>query len=211
MTVTDGTATVGGASAESSFIIRAFGAAPGGSLPALTWGFYNGGKNRGTYNAANFVSSGIPLATGKTYAFTIVLHPVQLAYDATISDGVASVTKTNLGFRASAFAVPNTLVFNGRIASATNILTVAVDTIAVAPRPALPPKLAGAGRVADGFAFVFSSEPGENYYIQQSPNLNPPVLWQTITSLVGINDTLQYTDAMASNLPSRFFRVRVGP
>ncbi|MEI6195839.1 MAG: hypothetical protein WCS42_16080 [Verrucomicrobiota bacterium] len=211
VTITDGTASIGGASADSSFIIRAFGAAPGGGLPALTWGFYNGGKNRGAYNAANFVSSGMALAIGKTYAFTIAMHPVPLTYDATISDGVSSVTKTNLGFRDSAFALPNTLVFNARIANATNLLSVAVDTISVAPRPVPPPPLAGIGRGPEGFAFAFPGEPGENYAIEQSSTLNPPVVWQTVTSLSGINDTLQYTDAPVSNLSSRFFRVRVEP
>ena len=211
VTITDGTASIGGASADSSFIIRAFGAAPGGGLPALTWGVYNGGKNRGSYSAANFVNSGMALATRKTYAFTIALHPVPLTYDVTISDGVSSVTKTNLGFRDNAFALPNALVFNSRIANLTNILTMAVDTISVAPRPVPPPPLAGIGRVPEGFAFAFPGEPGEIYAIEQSSSLNPPVGWQTITSLAGINDTLQYTDAAVSNLPSRFFRVRVGP
>jgi hypothetical protein len=211
VTITDGTASIGGASSESSFIIRAFGAAPGGSLPALTWGLYNGGKNRGTYNAANFVNSGMALAAGKTYAFTIALHPVQLTYDVTISDGISSVTKTNLGFRDNAFALPNTLVFNARVGTATNTLAVAVDTIAVAPRPVQSPLLSEAIRGADGFKFAFPAEPGEIYAVEQTSNLTPPVGWQTITSLVGLNDTMRYTDATASNLPARFFRVRVEP
>ena len=210
VTITDGTSAIGGSSAESSFIIRAYGAAPGGTMPGLAWALYNGGKNRGSYNAANWINSGMALVAGRTYAFTIALHPAQLAYDVTIADGTSSVTKTNLGFRDNAFALPNTLVFNARIASTNNTLAVAVDTITVAPRPVPPPLLGGASRAPGGFGFAFPGEPGETYIVEQSTNLAPPINWQPKVSVTGNNQTLQYNDVAASNAAS-FYRVKIAP
>jgi hypothetical protein len=211
VTVTDGTASIGGSSSESSFIIRAYGASPGGTMPGITWALYNGGKNRGGYNAANWVNSGMSLVAGKVYAFAIALHPAQLSYDVTISDGTSSVTKTNLGFRDNAFALPDTLVFNARIASTNNTLAVAVDSIAVAPRPVPPPLLGGTGHAGTGYGFSFPSEPGEAYIVQQATNLNAPVNWQAVTAFTGINTTVQFTDETASNSSARFYRLQVGP
>ena len=211
VTVTDGTPSIGGSSAESSFIIRAYGASPGGTMPGLAWALYNGGKNRGSYNAANWVNSGMALAAGKTYAFSIVLHPVSLTYDVTISDGTSSVTKTNLGFRDNAFALPNTLVFNARIAITNNPLAVAVDSISISPRPVPPPFLGGLGSTGTGLAFNFPAEPGEAYVVQVATNLNLPVNWQTATAFTGANNTVQFTDAAGSNTTARFYRVRIGP
>ena len=143
VTVTDGTVSIGGSSAESSFIIRVYGASPGGTMPGMAWALYNGGKNRGSYSAANWVNSGMALVACRVYSFVIVLHPMPLTYDVTISDGLSSITKTNLGFRDNAFALPNTLVFNARIANTNSPLAVAVDSISVSPRPVPSPFLAG--------------------------------------------------------------------
>ena len=199
VTITDGTATIGGASIESSFIIRAFGGTPGGSLPALTWGLYNGGKNRGSYNAANFVNSGMALVLRQTYAFIIALHPAQLTYDVTIANGTACVTKTNLGFRDNSFAVPNTLVFNARIATATNILTVALDTIAVAPRPVPPPPLGEATGAVASLGFTFPGEPGETYAIQQSTTSIRRLFGRWLPPLLGLTTPC--------DIPSPLFRI----
>jgi len=211
VTVTDGTASIGGSSVESSFIIRAYGASPGGTMPGLAWALYNGGKNRGSYNAANWVNSGMALVAGRVYAFAIVLHPAQLTYDVTIADGISSVSKTNLGFRDSAFALPNTLVFNARIANTNNVLTVAVDSITVSPRPVPPPALSGAQSWAGGYGFVFPGEPGEKYVVEQSANLVPPINWQPLMTITGANQNIQYTDAGATNLSAGFYRVKVMP
>jgi hypothetical protein len=211
VTVTDGTASIGGSSAESSFIIRAYGASPGGTMPGLSWALYNGGKNRGSYSAANWVDSGMTLAAGRVYAFTIILHPARLAYDVSIADGVSSVTKTNLGFRDNAFALPNTLVFNARVASTNNPLVVAVDSISVAPRPVPAPVIGGVGRGPAGLVFNFPAEPGEVYSVQRATNLNPPVMWQPLITVTGNNDIIEFTDGAALNFESGFYQLRTAP
>jgi hypothetical protein len=211
VTVTDGTPSIGGSSSDSSFIIRAYGASPGGTMPGMTWALYHGGKNRGGYSAANWVNSGMTFAAGKTYAFTIALHPSQLSYDVTISDGATSVTTTNLGFRDNAFALPNTLVFNARIASTNNPLVVAVDSISVAPRPVPAPLLGGISRSAAGLVFDFPAEPGEIYSVLRATNLNPPVVWQSLFTVTGLNSVIQFADASAFNFSSGFYQLRVLP
>jgi hypothetical protein len=211
VTITDGTPSIGGSSVESSFIIRAYGLAPSGaSLPPAVWGLYNGDRNR-TYNAANWVNSGMSLVAGRIYTFTLTLRPGQLSYDVTISDGTSSVTKTNLGFRDNAFALPNTLVFNARIASTNNPLVVAVDSLTIAPQPVPPPWLSSTGNPAAGFQFTFPGEPGQTYIIQQANTLIPPIPWETLTTIVGSNQPVQFSETPLSHLPERFFRVLLPP
>lgn len=207
LTVTDGPNTAGGSSSGSSFIIRAYGASPGGTMPAKKWALYNGGKNAGSYNAANWVDSGMAIATGKTYAFTIVLHPVSLTYDVTISDGTTSVTNTNLGFRDNGFSIPNTLIFNARIGNATNILTASIDTITVSPKPVPSPQISGLVLNSNSIGFTFPGEPGENYLVERTASLTPPVAWQVVQSITGTNGVMSAADSPVNQ--NVFYRLRV--
>ena len=208
LTVTDGPSTAGGSSSGSSFIIRAYGASPGGTMPGLKWAVYNGGKNAGSYNAANWVDSGMAIAAGKTYAFTIVLRPVQLTYDVTINDGTTSVTKTNLGFRDNSFTLPNTLIFNAKIGNATNVLTASIDTITVSPLPVPVPKLSGVSVDGPNLSFSFPGEPGETYLIERASSLTPPVVWGTVATIIGTNGMMPATPIPTTNAAG-FFRLRV--
>ena len=208
LTVTDGPSSAGGSSSGSSFIIRAYGATPGGTMPAKKWALYDGGKNAGSYNAANWVDSGMSIAAGKTYAFTIALHPVSLTYDTTISDGTTSVTTTNLGFRDNGFAIPNTLIFNARIGNATNILAASVDLITVSPKPVPAPLMSGFTVNAGAASFNFPGEPGESYIVEKAASLMPPVVWQTVATIIGTNGVMQAVGIAATN-PAGFYRARV--
>jgi hypothetical protein len=177
-------------------------------MPGKKWALYNGQKNAGSYDPARWVDSGMPIAVGKTYAFTIVLDPGSLTYDATISDGNDSVTRTNLGFRDSSFSIPNTLILNSRIGNATNILTVSVDTITVSPKPVPQPLISEFGVGAGVVRFHFSGEPGERYIVEKATHLVAPVVWQTIQTTIGTNGMMQAADVLGTN-QNAFFRVRV--
>lgn len=207
LTITDGPSSAGGSSANSSFIIRAYGATPGGTMPALKWALYNGGKNAGAYNAANWVDSGMSIQAGVTFGFTITMHPQTLTWDVTITNGTTSVTLTNLGFRDSAFTLANTLIFNARIGNATNILAASVDAITVSPKPVAAPELVSASLGGGTFAFQFEAEPGESYLVEKTASLTPPIVWQPVQTVVGTNGLMQAADG-ATNASS-FYRVRV--
>jgi hypothetical protein len=204
LTLTDGPGTAGGSSSGSSFIIRAYGSSPGGTMPAQKWALYNGGKNAGSYNAANWVDSGMSIEVGKTYGFTITLHPVTLSYDVKISNGTTSTTRTNLGFRDNTFTLPNTLIFNARIGNATNVMTASIDTITISPKPVPAPKLSGVHLNGNAFQFEFLSEPGEQYVIEQATNLAWPIAWQPLATLLGSNGLLQVTATITGS--SCFYR-----
>jgi hypothetical protein len=207
LTITDGPASAGGSSSGSSFIIRAYGASPGGTMPARKWALYNGGKNAGSYNAANWVDSGMAVAAGKSYAFTIVLHAASLAYDVGISDGSASVTVTNLGFRDSSFSLPNCLIFNARIANATNVLTASIDSISITPRPVPSPQIFDFGMSGQGSGFTFPAEAGVSYVVEKSETLSPPVVWRTLQTIVGTNGLMHAVDSSTNQ--SAFYRLRL--
>jgi len=207
LTLTDGPSTAGGSSANSSFIIRAYGASPGGAMPGKKWALYNGAKNAGAYNAANWVDSGVDIAAGKTYAFTIGLHPASLTYDATINDETATVTVTNLGFRDNGFTIPNTLIFNARIGNATNILAASLDTITISPHPVPSPLMDGFKFTGASVWFNFPGEAGESYMIEKTPSLFPPVAWQVIQVVSGTNGLMEVIDQTTNG--SAFYRLCV--
>jgi hypothetical protein len=207
LTVTDGPSSAGGSSSGSSFIIRAYGASPGGTMPALKWALYNGGKNAGSYNAANWVDSGMAIAAGQTYAFTIVLHPVSLTWDVTVSNGLTSVTTTNLGFRDNDFAIPDTLILNARIGNATNILIASIDTITVSPRPVPRPELTNVTLNGGQFGFSFSGEPGESYLVERAAGLVPLLSWSPVQTIIGTNGAMAVTVLVTNDVG--IFRVRL--
>ena len=58
----------------------------------------------------------------------------------------------------------------------------------------------------DGFAFMVKSIPGQNYQIQVSTNLST---WISLTNIVASSNSFQFIDSMATNFPTRFYRVTV--
>lgn len=115
--------------ANGSWLIRASGASVNG-IPALNWMFYNGGKDGGAFNTANFVDSGISLVTGLVYHFVINIDPVNLEYTVSINDGPASAP---MGFRANTPANLGSLNFGGQVSDASEVLAYSLDSVDVAP------------------------------------------------------------------------------
>ncbi len=129
-----GNASAVNSSGTTSFLIRAFGASPAAGKNAREWLFYNGGKDGGAYAPANWVNSGMTLAAGTVYTFTVELDPGALTYAVTVTDGITTKTVTGLGFRTSVGAVSNTLAFNGRKNATGDSLQLSVDNISIYPK-----------------------------------------------------------------------------
>jgi hypothetical protein len=122
-------------SAASSFIIRAFGASPAAGKNANEWLFYNGASNAGGYSAANFLNSGMTITAGTTYSFTIINDPATKKYNASIFDGVNTVSASDLGWRSS--VASTALALNQRVGNSGDSLTYSLDNILIqeAPEP----------------------------------------------------------------------------
>jgi len=116
-------------SSASSFIIRAFGAAPSGTTNGSEWLLYNGASDAGLYSTVNFVNSGMPMVAGTTYTFTIVSNPTTKKYSGSISNGTTSVNWTDLGWRSS--AAPDKLGFNQRVSVETDVISYSLDNILI--------------------------------------------------------------------------------
>ena len=115
--------------ANGAWLIRASGASVNG-ITALNWMFYNGGKDGGAFNAANFVDSGISLVTGLVYHFVIDIDPVNLEYTVSINGSPESAP---MGFRTNTPANLGSLNFGGQVSDAGEILSYSLDSVQVAP------------------------------------------------------------------------------
>lgn len=116
-------------SLASSFIIRAFGAAPSGTTNANEWLLYNGASDGGGYSTANFVNSGMPIVVGTTYTFTVVSNPTTKKYSGSISNGTTTVNWTDLGWRAN--AASDKLGFNQKVSVNTDVVSYSLDNILI--------------------------------------------------------------------------------
>jgi hypothetical protein len=127
-------APASGASANSTFIIRAYGDTSGGAAEALAWGAYNGGKNDGGFNAGLFTNMGMLVAANTTYTFTIDIHADTLDYDISIFDGTDTVTLADLGWRSTLDGTNSDLAFLGK-QDAADGFAYGVDNISVTVIP----------------------------------------------------------------------------
>lgn len=134
-----GNASSVNSSGTTAFLIRAFGASPAAGKNAREWLFYDGGKDGGAYAASNWVNSGMTLADGTVYTFTVELDPGALTYSVTVTDGASTKTVSGLGFRAATGAVPNTLAFNGRKNATGDSLQLSIDNISIYPKTPYTP------------------------------------------------------------------------
>jgi hypothetical protein len=75
--------------------------------------------------------------------------------------------------------------------------------------PFVVPSITTAAVTGTNFALSFPGQPGVNYVIEQTTNLAPPAVWQTVLSLFATNTgTFQVKDPTTTN-PARFYRVRM--
>ncbi|MGD9127512.1 MAG: BNR-4 repeat-containing protein [Planctomycetia bacterium] len=65
-----------------------------GSSNWYMYDYYDGG-----FTSDNVVVTPIPIAADTTYSFSVTLHPATATYDATVSNGQLSYTRTGLGYR----------------------------------------------------------------------------------------------------------------
>jgi hypothetical protein len=124
-----------GASADSTFIIRAYGNATGGAAQALAWGAYNGGKNNAGFNAGLFQNMGMLIAANTTYSFTIDVHADTLDYDISIFNGTTTVSLLDRGWRSTLDKTGSELVFLGRQSLITDNFEYGIDNISVSVIP----------------------------------------------------------------------------
>jgi hypothetical protein len=115
--------------ANGAWLIRASGASVNG-IPALNWMFYNGGKDGGAFNTANFVDSGISFISGLVYHFVIDIDPLNLEYTVSINGGPESAP---MGFRTNTPTNLGSLNFGGQVSDAGEVLAYSLDTVDVAP------------------------------------------------------------------------------
>jgi hypothetical protein len=124
--------TTYGASGNSSWIIRAYGATSGGAT-ASQWAFYNGAADGGGFSSANFVSSGMTVSAGTTYSFTIVSDPDTKKYVTTISNGTTTVTSASMGWRAT--SASDGIGFSSEISATDDNVSWSLDSVSIANIP----------------------------------------------------------------------------
>jgi hypothetical protein len=125
--VNDGTNT------NSDWIILGQGGDWGGVPVAGKWVFYDGAKDGAPFTAPALINTGISIVAGRTYDFTLTIHPSAREWDATISDGTNTYTRTNLGFRRNGTGAGSYLHFGGRANAAGESRPFSFDGVEIAP------------------------------------------------------------------------------
>jgi hypothetical protein len=133
----------------------------------------------------------------------IVGRASRLAWD--FGDG-ASVTNRSL--RGTSHSWTNTGVFPVTFTAFNADHPEGVSTnLNITVLPLDQPTLAVGGLAGANFTVDFSSQAGVSYYLEQTANLSPPVLWQSVQTAVGMGGPLRMTDTHATN-EMRFYRLR---
>ncbi len=140
---------------NSTWCIRALGGVTSGK-PSFTWLAYDGGRDGGSYAAANLVviggGEGLAFSIDTIYSFTIDVDPATGSYDVSVTDGLTTVASSNLGFRsAEAFWAGTRIGFGGQVNSASDSMSLSIDNIAIIPEPSTAALLLGASLA--GFLF----------------------------------------------------------
>jgi hypothetical protein len=93
-----------------------------------------------------------------------------------------------------------TLIISGAFGSVTS----SIVTLTVL----IPPSITGILPNVDGSVTLsFAGGVGQNYLLQATTNLTPPVVWQTLsTNAAGTDGTWQFTDTNTFSYPARFYR-----
>ena len=195
-------ATTFNVSTDSSFIFRAFGASPGNSneavpsaLHAKEWLLYNGAANRGGYAAANFRNSGMPIAEGTTYSFTVNVDPANKNYTVSITDGATTVS--NLGpFGWRDDSPSSALGFNHKASSAANALGYSVDNLVIHSNVAEEPDTQAL--FTDGSPYAVDQWTGIAGDGWDSGWSNPGGLNVLVDNFTPVNDSGNYLSVLAN-------------
>jgi hypothetical protein len=73
--------------------------------------------------------------------------------------------------------------------------------------PLIPPAISVGGMNGSSFSLNFFAQQFVIYAVEQTTNLTPPIAWSSVTTISGNDQTVQVTDASATNM-MRFYRVR---
>lgn len=155
-----------GTSANNTWSIYAFGANYG-TAQAKKWAFYNGLQDGGAFNQYRLVNTGMTMATGVSYMFTISVDPENRLYNASVTDGLTTSTVNGLGFRGGIAQVGRMLHFGGKGNQSTENRDFSLDSILIPDNGAVgPPELP----TADGFRGIWYSitSLGAPYYYKYS-------------------------------------------
>lgn len=138
------TTVTNGLSSASAWWLRAHAVNTGSAL-AGKWAVYNGPRN-GTFNAANYIDTGVDFAVGVTYTISINLEPETRDWTMSIngSNGQEFISGT-LGFRTSAFSPTGILSFFRESAAVGSVTSFSIDNISIIPEPSSFAALAGLG------------------------------------------------------------------
>lgn len=79
--------------------------------------------------------------------------------------------------------------------------------IAVVPSAAAPPTLTAPAKVGTHLVMQAATEPGFNYILEATPQVNPSA-WTGIQTIPG-GGTVKYTISITTTPPHRYFRLRV--
>ncbi len=94
----------------------------------------------------------------------------------------------------------------GYVTSSTVTLIVLTDTISNVVTNVVNILPTGTGMTASGFKLQLSGPAGSNYVIQASADLKS---WAPIATNAAPTGTISYTDTVATNLPLRYYRVKI--
>jgi len=95
------------------------------------------------------------------------------------------------------------------VANVAGAVTSAVATLTVTLPPGQPSQFQLIELLPDQRVhLILSVESGTPYLLQTSSNLTD---WTTLTNFVNSNSVFEFTDEPAANIPSRFYRARIGP
>jgi len=173
------------------------------------------GNNLGIFAQQAFIAI-TGLANGSCYA-----APANLTLTADVVDMAGSVTNVtyyqngiSLGAASAApYRVAWTNVTSGSYALtavATDNTGLSVTSAIVNVSACLQPALASFNYSFDGgFSLCGSGSEGRNYILLMTSNLNPPVVWVPVTTNIADGSgAFTLSDALATNSPSRFYRVQ---
>ena len=123
----------GGSNASSSWIIGLASASePGREVHEGKWFFFDR-QDDGDFKKENMISTGLTLAPGTVYSFSVTVDPAGGVYSATINDGTRSFTETGLRFRNDRKGAHPVFHFGGSASNAGDDHTFSLGEIRITP------------------------------------------------------------------------------
>ncbi|HLA85264.1 MAG TPA: hypothetical protein VJL29_10750 [Thermoguttaceae bacterium] len=157
-----------GTAAENSWGVFAFGANYETAV-GNEWAFYNGHQDGWAFDEYRLINTGLTLAAGTTYDFTITVDPANRRYDASVTNGSVTSTITGLGFRTAVAEAGRILHFGGKGNQPADVRAFSLDSIRLADNGGGDPPDPSELPTADGFRGIW-------YYNQ---HVGPPTTTST--------------------------------